>query len=125
MIKALIFDMDGTLVDSEIIHYEAWKETLVNHGVSHFPFEEFIFCVGASNEKLARDYIKSETLDIVTDNLVREKQIIYLEMISDMFVVAVPNRLSKHHDFSRSDLIIDSIDQVDALTLSSFSAAAT
>lgn len=217
MIKALIFDMDGTLVDSELIHFKAWKETLANYGVSHFPFEEFISYVGTSNEKLARDYIRSDGLDIGMERLVREKQGIYLEMISGikllhgveaairnyfgnyrlavasssdcielekiletagirssfeqvvggdlverkkpdpeiylktisllsltprecvafedsesgliaakdagMFAVAVPNRLSKHHDFSRSDLIVDSIDQVDELILSSFSAA--
>lgn len=215
MIKALIFDMDGTLVDSELIHYKAWKEILANHGVSHFPFEGFISYVGTSNEKLARDYIQSDGLDTSIERLVCEKQGIYLEMISGiklldgveaairkyfgnfrlavasssdcvelekilkttnirsrfeqviggdlvgrkkpdpeiylktasllglapqecvafedsesglaaakdagMFVVAVPNRLSKHHDFSRSDLIVDSIDKVDELTLRSFS----
>lgn len=219
MIRAMIFDMDGTLVDSETVHFEAWKKTLASHGVTNFPFKDFISYVGASNEKLADDYIQSGGLEVARDRLVQEKQIIYLNMISGirlldgveetirkyfgkyrlavasssdcvelekiletvgmrssfeqviggdlvsrkkpdpeiylktasllslapqecvafedsesglaaakdagMFVVAVPNRLSKHHEFSRADLIIDSIDQVDALTLSSFSAAAT
>lgn len=217
MIEAMIFDMDGTLVDSETVHFEAWEKTLAIHGVINFPFEDFISYVGTSNEKLADDYIQSGGLEVARDRLVQEKQVIYLDMISGinllagveetirkyfgkyrlavasssdcvelekilntmslrsyfeqvvggdmvsrkkpdpeiylktagllnlapqqciafedsesglaaakdagMFVVAVPNRLSEHHDFSRADLIIDSIDQVDEITVETFSAA--
>ena len=217
MIEAMIFDMDGTLVDSETVHFEAWKKTLAIHGVINFPFEDFISYVGTSNEKLADDYIQSGGLEVARDRLVQEKQVIYLDMISEislldgveetirkyfgryrlavasssdcvelekilktvslrssfeqvvggdmvnrkkpgpeiylktarllnlaphqciafedsesglaaakdagMFVVAVPNKLSKHHDFSRADLIVDSIDQVDEATVGTFSSA--
>lgn len=81
MIKALIFDMDGTLVDSEKLHFEAWREILIRHGVGKFPFEEFIAYVGTSNEKLAGDYIVSDAIPCSVEELVLEKQKIYLEMI--------------------------------------------
>jgi len=217
MIRAMIFDMDGTLVDSETVHFEAWKKTLASHGATNFPFKDFISYVGASNEKLADDYIQSGGLEVARDRLVQEKQIIYLNMISGirlldgveetirkyfgkyrlavasssdcveiekilntvslrssfeqvvggdmvsrkkpdpeiylktarllsltpqqciafedsesgltaakdagMFAVAVPNKLSGHHDFSRADLIVDSIDLVAEVTVETFSAA--
>ena len=81
MIRALIFDMDGTLVDSEKVHYDAWKATLQLYGVDSFPFADFISYVGASNEKLALDYIGDHALPAAVEEMVREKQDIYLQMI--------------------------------------------
>ena len=84
MIKALIFDMDGTLVDSEMLHFKAWSEILLTHGVERFPFEDFLSYVGTSNEKLAADYIASANLACSIEELVHEKQTIYLELIPEM-----------------------------------------
>lgn len=81
MIKALIFDMDGTLVDSEGLHFESWRQTLAARGVTSFPFADFVHYVGTSNEKLAQDYIVSDRLDCSVEELVSEKQDIYLELI--------------------------------------------
>jgi beta-phosphoglucomutase family hydrolase len=81
MIRALIFDMDGTLVDSEKLHYKAWEQTLLEQGVESFPFETFLQYIGSSNERLADDYITSHKLGVKIDILVRAKQKIYLDMI--------------------------------------------
>ncbi|MBU1564520.1 MAG: HAD hydrolase-like protein [Proteobacteria bacterium] len=31
MIKAFIFDLDGTIVNTELTHYKAWERTLLNN----------------------------------------------------------------------------------------------
>jgi beta-phosphoglucomutase-like phosphatase (HAD superfamily) len=31
--KAVLWDMDGTLVDSEQLHWIAWRDTMANEGI--------------------------------------------------------------------------------------------
>ena len=33
MTGVILFDLDGTLVDADHLHYEAWRQTLAPHGV--------------------------------------------------------------------------------------------
>lgn len=41
--KAVIFDLDGTLVDSMPAHFEAWCEALAKHGAPKHVFPEDVF----------------------------------------------------------------------------------
>ncbi len=86
-IAALIFDMDGTLVDSEPLHHQAWRQTLQAHGVDSFSWEQFMVYIGTSNEKVAADFIASAGLQLEVTELVRRKQSIYLQMIERLQVL--------------------------------------
>lgn len=88
MIKALIFDMDGTLADTEPQHYRAWRETLLNNGAEEFSFETFLSYVGTSNETVAGDHIKRTGINKSIEELVREKQALYLQMIPEIQLFA-------------------------------------
>lgn len=100
MIEALIFDMDGTLVDSEPIHHMAWEATLVRNDVKSFPFEDFVRYVGSSNEKLAQDVIRSNALKASVEELVADKQARYLEMIPS--IPMIPGVMASIRRFSQS-----------------------
>jgi HAD superfamily hydrolase (TIGR01509 family) len=53
MIKAILFDHDGTLVDSEVCHCEIWNRVLAPYGV-HLSFSEFAAkCIGVPVDKTA------------------------------------------------------------------------
>ncbi|MBW2683357.1 MAG: HAD family phosphatase [Deltaproteobacteria bacterium] len=84
MIKALIFDLDGTLANTELLHYRAWKKTLFNNGVTRFSLDTFMTFVGTSNEKVAGDFIKSERIEKSVPQVVLEKQIVYLGLIPEI-----------------------------------------
>ena len=44
-IKALVFDFDGTILDSEVPDYESWEELFQAHGTS-LSLDEWAVCVG-------------------------------------------------------------------------------
>lgn len=78
--KAYISDLDGTLVDSEPQHADAWLEVLADHGLQydHQWFEQYI---GTSDSFLARDVIKENGLHHTVRELQTEKQSRYHEMM--------------------------------------------
>ena len=84
MIKALIFDLDGTLADTELLHYRAWKETLLNNGVARFSLDTFMNFVGTSNENVAGNCIKSEGIKKSVPQIVLEKQIVYIDLVPEI-----------------------------------------
>ena len=88
MIKAFIFDMDGTLADTEPQHYRAWREILLKNGAGEFSFETFLTYVGTSNEKVAGDHIENTGIRKSVEQLIREKQELYLEMIPEIQLFA-------------------------------------
>lgn len=49
--KALIFDLDGTLVDSMPLHYEAWKVVCATKGLD-FTEEEFYSLAGVPSDRI-------------------------------------------------------------------------
>lgn len=102
MIKALIFDLDGTLVNTEPLHYRAWKKTLNRNGVSQFTFDTFMRFVGTSNEKVAGDFIESDNIDRSVMDLVLEKQADYMNLISEIKLIAgTRDILEKYHSTLR------------------------
>lgn len=88
MIRSLIFDLDGTIGDTEELHFQAWQRTLLDHGVPQFSFNDFIAYVGTSNEKVAGDYCSNYTLQVTEKELIKYKQDLYLELIPQVQLCA-------------------------------------
>lgn len=40
--KALLFDLDGTLVDTEPLHHEAWVRTFQNQGIEYVDYQQHL-----------------------------------------------------------------------------------
>jgi HAD superfamily hydrolase (TIGR01509 family) len=49
LIRALIFDFDGVILDTEGPIYQSWQEVYAANGVA-LPFEQWVKTVGSSNE---------------------------------------------------------------------------
>ncbi|HEY0006615.1 MAG TPA: HAD family hydrolase [Pyrinomonadaceae bacterium] len=62
MIKAVIFDIDGTLVDSVDLHAQAWKEAFKHFG-KEIPYEQVRKQIGKGGDQLMPVFFSREELD--------------------------------------------------------------
>ena len=62
MIKAVVFDIDGTLVDSVDLHAQAWKETFKHFG-KEIPFDQVRQQIGKGGDQLMPVFFSSKELD--------------------------------------------------------------
>jgi HAD superfamily hydrolase (TIGR01549 family) len=66
MPKAVIFDVDGTLVDSVDFHAKAWVEAFKQHGYE-VPFEAVRQQIGKGGEQIVEEFIPEAERDITSD----------------------------------------------------------
>src|SRR5438046_459050 len=72
-IKALIFDMDGVLVDSEPFHLEAFQAVMKRHGVTFTAQDNHEF-LGRTDMTLATTMMERHHLDATPEAIVEEKE---------------------------------------------------
>ena len=61
MTKAIIFDVDGTLVDSVAIHAEAWQRAFGDFGYT-FPFDDLRGQIGKGGDELMPVFLSPEDI---------------------------------------------------------------
>ncbi|MEY2191790.1 HAD family hydrolase [Neobacillus sp. BF23-41] len=59
-IKAVIFDFDGTIIDTETIWYQVFEELLKEKFNIELPLEEFAKCIGTTDEGFFQ-YLEAQT----------------------------------------------------------------
>src|SRR5438132_5809065 len=62
MIKAVIFDIDGTLVDSVDLHAQTWKEAFKHFG-KDIPYQQIRHQIGKGGDQLIPVFFTHEELD--------------------------------------------------------------
>jgi HAD superfamily hydrolase (TIGR01509 family) len=77
---AVIFDLDGTLVDSEPNYYEASRLTLAGHGVPDFTWADNEAYVGIGNRDATRLWKERHGLAVSAEDLLAELNRRYLEL---------------------------------------------
>ena len=71
--SAIIFDMDGVLVDSEPLHDKAWKTLFAELDIAHNHGVVFADYIGRSDRVLLRDLIARHQLPHGDDELIQRK----------------------------------------------------
>ena len=68
MLLALIFDVDGTIVDSVDLHAEAWRVAFERFG-KNFPFDEIRRQIGKGSDQLLPVFLSKQELDSLAEDL--------------------------------------------------------
>ncbi|WP_031033979.1 HAD family hydrolase [Streptomyces sp. NRRL F-5650] len=77
---SVIFDLDGTLVDSEPNYYEAGRRTLAEYGVPDFTWADHAAYVGISTQETVADWRRRYGLGAPVEELLAVKNRHYLEL---------------------------------------------
>ena len=68
MVKAVIFDIDGTLVDSVDLHARAWQDAFAHFG-KQFPFEKIRYQIGKGGDQLLPVFLSEREIEEFGDEL--------------------------------------------------------
>jgi len=77
---SVVFDLDGTLVDSEPNYYEAGRRTLAAYGVPDFTWADHEEYVGISTQETVADWKRRYGLGAPVEELLAAKNRRYLEL---------------------------------------------
>lgn len=80
MLKAIIFDMDGVLINTEPLHYEVWKRTFSNHGLN-ITYDQYKACIGSTAEYLLELVYEVYGRDFRGDQSIRAEMVQIKEQI--------------------------------------------
>jgi beta-phosphoglucomutase len=56
MIGAVLWDLDGTLVDSEAYHWRSWRDTAADEGIT-LTYQQFLESFGKKNDLILRGWL--------------------------------------------------------------------
>lgn len=81
-LPAVIFDLDGTLVDSEPNYYEAGRRTLERYGVTGYTWQEHSRFIGIGTRETLETLRDQYGIDAPVDELLAVKNRHYLELVA-------------------------------------------
>jgi beta-phosphoglucomutase len=79
-IRAVLWDLDGTLVDSEEYHWRAWRETLDREGVV-ITYQDFRSSFGQRNDIIVRQWFGQNTQVENIERIGRAKEVRFRELV--------------------------------------------
>ena len=79
-LKALIFDMDGVIIDSEPIHFRAFRQFFQSIGIEYTPQENALY-LGRRDIEISAILIEKFNLSYTPEELTEKKETIFAELI--------------------------------------------
>jgi beta-phosphoglucomutase family hydrolase len=80
--RAVLWDLDGTLIDSMPYHWEAWNETLSPLGY-HFSIDSFKPTIGLRNEDIIRHHLKLDRTPVEIEQIMQAKEERYRAIVRE------------------------------------------
>jgi beta-phosphoglucomutase family hydrolase len=82
MNRAVLWDMDGTLVDSAEYHWQAWRDTMSREGfaVTH---EQFMATFGQRNDSILRQWLGETATPKLIQRIGEAKEVLYRQLVRE------------------------------------------
>jgi len=87
--KAVLWDMDGTLVDSEELHWIAWRDTMANEGIV-ITREQFLATFGQRNDSIIPSWRGSAPSSERIERIGQAKEELYRELVQRVGIAPEP-----------------------------------
>jgi beta-phosphoglucomutase family hydrolase len=87
--RAVLWDLDGTLIDSEEFHWIAWRDTLANRGVS-ITREQFLSSFGQRNDAIIPQWLGTAATPDRIIEIADAKEQLYRELIRKTGIAPLP-----------------------------------
>jgi beta-phosphoglucomutase family hydrolase len=78
--RAVLWDMDGTLIDSEELHWVSWRETLASEGIT-ISREQFLSSFGQRNDSIIRKWLGEAATPERIERIGNAKEELYRRLI--------------------------------------------
>lgn len=99
--RAVLWDVDGTLIDSEEFHWLSWRDTMAREGIP-ITREQFLASFGQRNDSILPQWLGPTATQETIDRIGNAKEEMYRDLILTRGIAALPGvqtwlqRL--HHD---------------------------
>ncbi len=78
--RAVLWDMDGTLIDSEEFHWISWRNTMANEGIT-ITREQFLSSFGQRNDSIIPQWLGSASTPERIDKIANAKEELYRHLV--------------------------------------------
>jgi beta-phosphoglucomutase family hydrolase len=87
--RAVLWDMDGTLVDSAEYHWQAWRDTMAREG---FPIthEQFLATFGQRNDSILRQWLGEKAAPELIQRIGDAKEALYRQHVRKQGIKPLP-----------------------------------
>ncbi|HEV2730877.1 MAG TPA: HAD-IA family hydrolase [Terriglobales bacterium] len=87
--RAVLWDMDGTLIDSEEFHWIAWRDTMANEGIT-ITRQQFLSSFGQRNDSILPRWLGTAANPERIDKIANTKEELYRQLIRKHGISPLP-----------------------------------
>ena len=91
--RAVLWDMDGTLVDSEDLHWRAWRDTMADEGIS-ITRGQFLSSFGQRNDSIIPLWLGAGAAPERVQKIERAKEDRFRRIVRDTGVMPLPGAVT-------------------------------
>lgn len=87
--RAVLWDMDGTLIDSEQLHWISWRDTMAKEGIS-ITHEQFLSSFGQRNDSIIPRWLGAGATPEHIDRISQAKEELYRRLVRTNGISPLP-----------------------------------